>query len=275
MTPMNRVITINPCQMQLVDLPPEMQLMILEAEPTTLTRMAQVNHWFHDLTDQAIARHFGERLISKIEFEAHVKTQPHALGQFNLIKNKPHLTGYADQYKCDLSYGITPDMFISIDSAVKVYSSSVHVTLLNRADMTLDVSWILRERTGVTYDLLTQYQILSRRRQCVDWVQKQGQGRHYARDVVLDVLDNAYGLTRSNRVGETLGIYMYLLMHAIILRTPTIPPREHMTNLDLTIDAEGYLSQTGNTESELKVYQDIQTNLQIMYQEIRDHLMTL
>jgi hypothetical protein len=269
------LMTSNPCRMQLTDLPPEMQLMILEVDPKTLPRMAQVNHWFHDLTYHAIARHFGDQPISTGEFEAHLTTQPRVIGKLTLHKRRESIPGYADDYRFNLIYGITPDVFIGMNSDVKVNSYGVDVSLLNHPEMASTVTEILRERAHINVDLLTQYLILSRRRQCIDWAQKKGQGLHYVRDVVLTVLGKIYDLTQSNRVGETLGVYMYLLMHAIILRTPTIPPREHSRDLNLLIDREGYLNQATSSETELKIYQDIRTTLPIMYREIRDHLMTL
>lgn len=257
--------------MQLLDLPAEIQLAILESEPSTLPRMAQVNHWFRELTLRAIVRYFGDRPISRLEFKTHLQSQPQVLGvRWVHQEQLNHLS-----IGTELIFGITAAVSVIIRSNVTAQSDdTVTLQLMTRPVVKMTFAEITHElREPDTFDLRTQYLIVSRRRQCVEYAQEHG--RHYAREWVLTVLDRLSKWAESNEVGFMLGLYSVLVTHAIILRTRTLPRRELLSDLRFVTNLDDQIEPTRNSAQNLELYQEICTLTQTMLSEIRDYFRTL
>jgi hypothetical protein len=254
------------------ELPPELQLEILEANPETLRRTGRVSRGTRQLTRTSLAQQYCQDPIRRHEYQAYMMTQPIVVGLYN---------SYPDglEHTCSVYYGVTSRLYLHVSFDVNWNKDDNEVNIsfdwnerVNRAiNMIIDIDHIRVDvdlTSPFSLDLWSQYQIVSRRPQCVEY--SQSYGHDYARDWVLRVLDDIYQLKTSKQVYDVATSYLLLATNAIILRTPTLPKA---ISSSFNVDDMGQFDPDDADEE--TTFKHFLEAIEIAYQEIRDYFLTL
>jgi hypothetical protein len=257
---------------QFTELPSEVQLGIFEANPETLRRTGRVSRGTRKLTRTSLARHYCHDPIRLREYQAYLMTQPIVVGLYNLYREELKHTcsvyyGVTNRLYLDVSFNVTwnkddNEVNISFDWSERVDRAKDMITDIDNFRVYVDLT------SPFSLDLWSQYQIVSRRPQCVEY--SQSHGHDYARDWVLRVLDDIYQLKTSKHVYDVATSFLLLATNAIILRTPTLP-REISSSFN--VDDTGQFDPDDPDEE--TTFKHFLEAIDITYQEIRDYFLTL
>jgi hypothetical protein len=251
---------------QFTELPPELQLEILEANPEALRRTGRVSSTIRQLAQTSLARHYCDDPINQREFESYLATQPKTMGIWIPIIT-PDLASY-EIYR----FFPTSDSCFVVRSDVDVGGGRGHHQVDLRFNWENEItetmqgefepcSMIQWQPTG-ELDLETQYQILSRRRLCVEY------DPNYAQNQVLNTLESIYNRKDTERVVDVAEVFLILANNALIIQTPTTPPSIHYR---FNVDDEGLLYPDHQIEE--YHYNELVDFIETMYGEIREHFL--
>lgn len=252
---------------QFSDLPPELQLSILEANPEALRRTGRVSSTIRQLAQTSLARHYCNDPISEREFYAYLvqlRTRPKEIGiwRHTLTPDDLLFENYRFLPNSNSCFLFQSDVNVSnqghrIDIRFE-WENDITGTLMGEFWPCSSIQW----QPPMGLDVETQYQIFSRRRPCLEY------DPNYARNQVLNNLDKIYNRKESERVIDVCQVFLILANNALILGTPTLPPSLHHR---FDADDEGLLWPDHQIDEEL--FNKILSLIEDMYGDIREHFL--
>jgi hypothetical protein len=246
------------------ELPAELQLMIFEIIPENLRLAQQINHTIRQLTQRSWFQRCHRWPISRREYQTHLATRPGVIGLS--LRSLETLA-----FK--IYFGLNKNLYFKAHSVVTTAGLQDDVVLHFTLDQGEDrAKYMFATTRNLDYnphcdlDLVTQYQIFSRRRSCVNYARSQGS--NYARDLVLQRLKDIYRQRSGERVRDVMMTFLELANNAVIVRTPTLPEDIYQ---NFGVDGDGMLEPA--TDYDEAQFNRILEFIDVLYQEIRDYFM--
>jgi hypothetical protein len=246
------------------ELPLELQLEILEVHPEALRRTGRVSPTIRQLARTSLARHYCWDPISQREFYAYLATRPTEIGIWRhiLTPNDTLFENYRFIPNSDSCFLFQSDVSMSN------HGHRVDVRFEWENDITGDIQGEFWPCSSIEWeptmglDFETHYQILSRRRPCIEY------DPNYARTRVLENLDNIYNQKASERVVDVCHVFLSFANNALILGTPTVPPSIHYR---FTADNDGLLDPDHQIDEDH--YNQLLALIEDMYGEMREYFL--
>jgi hypothetical protein len=242
------------------ELPPELQLQILEESPESLPRASRTSSTLRQLTEQSLIDRYCFRPISQHEFKTYLQTRSSVgIGysrHSDFLFQNYWYTGMPTQWS-----------YVPLGS-VSIGHYRVYLNYGSGNSRPVEFPIVYHANSTEQLDLKSEYQILSQRYQCV----QAGFLHHhnYPRDRILESVNSIYNLKHTGKVYDVCCCFILLAANARILQILS-PPVPFALTERFSIDENGLLIADHQYDEEL--FDNILNWIDILYHNIGNYFL--